>query len=107
MVEEMLAARGIIVSRESVRQWALKCEPKLARDRWRRHRARAACLARRQRRSRSSSEIRPAQHNAASKPPMVQITGQNARIAALSIARLRTAITRGPQMLHGSAVWAH
>src|SRR3954453_5441494 len=62
-----------------------KYEPKLARDRWRRRRARAAYLARRQRRWRSSSEIRPAQHNAASKPPMVQITGQNARIAALSM----------------------
>src|SRR6478672_10650405 len=66
-------------------QRVAKYEPKLARDRWRRRRARAACLVRRQRKSRSSSEIRPAQHNAASKPPMVQITGQHARIAALSM----------------------
>src|SRR3954452_5058300 len=50
------------------------------------------------RRSRSSSETRPTRHNAASKPPMVQGTGQYARIAPLSIARLRPAITRGPHM---------
>src|SRR4051794_26785248 len=57
--------------------------------------AETACLARRQRRSRSSSEGRPTRHNAASKPPMVQTIGQNARIAALSIARLHPAITQG------------
>src|SRR4051812_17993469 len=42
-------------------------------------------FARRQRISRSSSETRPTQYSAASKPPTVQTTGQYARIAALSM----------------------
>jgi hypothetical protein len=76
-------AVNYLVAAAAARGGEMRAE--IAPDQWRRRRAKAPCLAHRQRRSRSSSETRPSQHNAASKPPMPQITGQHARIAALSM----------------------
>jgi hypothetical protein len=67
--------------------------------------ARAAGLARPQRKSPSSSTIRPARHNAASKPPMVQAAGrQRPDRGVIDDLRLdpRSAITRGPQQFQPS-----
>src|SRR5438477_9960556 len=63
--------------------------------------ARAAGLARPQRKSPSSSATRPTRHSTASKPPMVQATGrQRPDRGTIDDLRLdpRSAITRGSQL---------
>src|SRR5438270_12856574 len=68
--------------------------------------AKAAGLARPQRKSPSSSATRPTRHSAASKPPMVQATGrQRPDRGTIDDLRLdpRSAITRGP---HLNILWA-